>query len=110
MVRGRVHASEGGVYQIALEGGEVVEASLRGRLKRQVRTGDKVVIGDEVEVHRDEDGSATIEVVAPRRTQVVRRRARPPRPPAAWPRRPSLPSQAWPWTASTGSTPTRSPT
>jgi ribosome biogenesis GTPase len=73
MLRGRVHASEGGVYQIALEGGEVVEASLRGRLKRQARTGDKVVIGDEVEVLRDEEGSVTIEVVAPRRTQVVRK-------------------------------------
>lgn len=73
MLRGRVHASEGGIYQVALEGGEVLEASLRGRLKRQARTGDKVVIGDEVEVLRDEEGSVTIEVVAPRRTQVVRK-------------------------------------
>ena len=77
MNRGRVHGSEGGIYKVLLESGEEVEASLRGRLKRQARrearTGDKVVIGDEVDVLLDSEGSVTIEVVHPRRTQVVRR-------------------------------------
>jgi ribosome biogenesis GTPase len=73
MDRGRVFGSEGGVYRILIESGEEVEASLRGRLKRQARTGDKVVIGDEVDVRRDADGSVTIEEVHPRRTQVVRK-------------------------------------
>jgi len=71
--RGRVHGSEGGVYQVALEDGGQVEASLRGRIKREARTGDRVVIGDWVEVRRDPDGSVTIESVLPRETQVVRR-------------------------------------
>jgi len=73
MDRGRVFGSEGGVYRILIESGEEVEASLRGRLKRQARTGDKVVIGDEVDVRRDADGSVTIEEVHSRRTQVVRK-------------------------------------
>lgn len=73
MLRGLVYATEGGVYQVMLDSGEMVEASLRGRLKRQLRTGDRVVIGDEVEVLRDPEGSVTIESVAPRRAQVVRR-------------------------------------
>jgi ribosome biogenesis GTPase len=73
MDRGRVHGSEGGVYRVVLDSGGEVDASLRGRLKRQVRTGDKVVIGDEVAVRRDPDGSVTIEEISPRRTQVVRK-------------------------------------
>lgn len=73
MLKGLVYASEGGVYQVMLDSEEMVEASLRGRVKRQVRTGDRVVIGDEVEVLRDPEGSTTIEVVASRRTQVVRK-------------------------------------
>jgi len=72
---GVVHGSEGGVYQVVLESDETVAASLRGRLKREARTGDRVVIGDQVDVRRDPDGSVTIEKVHPRRTQVVRRGA-----------------------------------
>ncbi len=73
MERGRVFGSEGGVYRVLLESGNEVQASLRGRLKRQARTGDKVVIGDEVAVLRDSDDSVTVEAVFPRRSQVIRR-------------------------------------
>ena len=73
MVRGRVYGSEGGVYRIRIETGQELDASLRGRLKREARTGDKVVVGDEVEVLRDPDGSVTIEGVHARKTQVVRK-------------------------------------
>lgn len=73
MLTGRVHSSEGGVYRVVFEDGEGVEATLRGRLKREARTGDRVVIGDQVQVKRERGGSATIESVTPRRTQVVRR-------------------------------------
>ncbi|MGW8265200.1 MAG: ribosome small subunit-dependent GTPase A [Longimicrobiales bacterium] len=73
MDRGKVFGSEGGVYRLLLESGEEVEASLRGRLKHQARAGDKVVIGDEVDVRRDADGSVTIEEIHPRRTEVVRK-------------------------------------
>lgn len=56
-----------------LEEGPVVEASLRGRLKREIRTGDRVVVGDQVRVAGTDDEGYTIEEVAPRRSQVVRR-------------------------------------
>jgi ribosome biogenesis GTPase len=70
---GIVYGSEGGVYTVRVPSGEMVDASLRGRLKREARTGGKVVIGDRVEVVTKPDGTSTIEEVAPRESQVVRR-------------------------------------
>ena len=69
---GVVHETGGGVYTVFLEDGRRVEASIRGRLKREQRTGNRVVIGDEVEVHMDGE-VATIESVLERRTELVRR-------------------------------------
>ncbi|MEJ2216021.1 MAG: ribosome small subunit-dependent GTPase A [Gemmatimonadota bacterium] len=66
----RVH---GGVYEVETAPGRVVDASLRGRLKREQRTGDRVVAGDEVVVRRHDDGTVTIEAVEPRRSELVRR-------------------------------------
>jgi len=71
--RGIVYGGEGGVYRVVLASGESVEASLRGRLKRERKGGEKVVVGDEVEVHLGPEGTATIETVHPRSTEVVRR-------------------------------------
>jgi ribosome biogenesis GTPase len=52
----------------------VVEASLRGRVKREVRVGDKVVVGDRVELQREEgEGAWTIESVHERRSALLRR-------------------------------------
>ena len=59
-MNGTVHGSQGGVYQVLLDSGETLEASLRGRLKQEARMGDRVVIGDRVEVAVDPDGSTTI--------------------------------------------------
>jgi ribosome biogenesis GTPase len=72
-VNGTVHGSQGGVYQVLLDSGETLEASLRGRLKREARMGDRVVIGDRVEVAVDPDGSKTIEKVYTRESQIIRR-------------------------------------
>jgi ribosome biogenesis GTPase / thiamine phosphate phosphatase len=72
-MNGAVYESTGGVYRVLLDSGDWLEASLRGRLKRQARTGDRVVIGDRVELALDTDGSATIEKVHPRRSEVVRK-------------------------------------
>jgi ribosome biogenesis GTPase len=70
---GTVRETGGGVYVVALEDGRVVEASLRGRLKKEDRKGDRVVIGDRVVV--DDAGDAfTIEAVLDRESAVVRRR------------------------------------
>lgn len=63
----------GGVYDVELESGEVVQAVIRGRLKLEERTGDRVVAGDRVEVERHPDGTAVIEKVEERRTELARR-------------------------------------
>lgn len=71
---GTVHSVVGGSYGVALDDGGFEEASLRGRLKREARIGDQVVIGDRVVVARQEGGSHTIESVEPRRSQIARTR------------------------------------
>jgi putative ribosome biogenesis GTPase RsgA len=66
MASATVLRASGGVYDVELEDGTVAEASLRGRLKLEQRTGDRVVAGDVVELGRQDDGTLTIESVAPR--------------------------------------------
>ena len=69
---GTVRETGGGVYTVRLGSGEVVEASLRGRLKQEARTGSRVVIGDRVEVAQIGDAWA-IDAVEERSTELVRR-------------------------------------
>lgn len=70
---GTVCKVQGGRYEVAVDVGGPVEASLRGRLKTQARTGDRVVIGDRVRVSGGGDGGHTIEEVLARETELVRR-------------------------------------
>lgn len=72
-LRGRVLRVHGGVYEVETEDGRVLEAALRGRLKQEQRTGERVVAGDEVVVRHHDDGSVTIEAVEARRSELVRR-------------------------------------
>jgi ribosome biogenesis GTPase len=62
----------GGVYEVALDDGDVVAATLPGRLKLEQRTGDRVVAGDRVQLRRHRDGHA-IEAVEERHSQLARR-------------------------------------
>lgn len=73
MLTGTVRQTGGGRYRIALDDGRVVSGVLRGRLKREARTGDKVVIGDRVRV-AEEEGSSTfvVEEVLPRVREIAR--------------------------------------
>ncbi|HEX6307229.1 MAG TPA: ribosome small subunit-dependent GTPase A [Longimicrobiales bacterium] len=73
MASATVLSASGGVYDVLLEDGTVAEASLRGRLKLQQRTGDRVVAGDRVHVASQPDNSLTIESVAPRASELARR-------------------------------------
>lgn len=72
-MKGTVLRSGGGSYRVALDDGRRVEAPLRGRLKLESRTGDRVVIGDRVRVDEVGDGSFAIEEVLPRRCELARR-------------------------------------
>ncbi len=67
-----VHLVRGGVYTVVLDLGTVVQASLRGRLKREERIGDQVVIGDRVSVAEAGAESFVIEEVLPRETTITR--------------------------------------
>ena len=69
---GRVHESGGGRYVVVGEDGRSVEASLRGRIKQEGRTADRLVIGDRVRVAESE-GAWTIDEVADRESELVRR-------------------------------------
>ena len=73
-MKGMVRRVGGGIYTVALESGEIVEASLRGRLKLEERTGDQVVIGDRVRVELIDDEAHVIEEVFPRQTAITRSR------------------------------------
>jgi ribosome biogenesis GTPase / thiamine phosphate phosphatase len=70
---GLVLRAHGGVYEVETSEG-VVEASLRGRVKREERVGDRVVVGDRVEIQTGTgDGGWTIERVHERRSVLVRK-------------------------------------
>ncbi|MEN8374273.1 MAG: ribosome small subunit-dependent GTPase A [Gemmatimonadota bacterium] len=72
LVPGLVLLARGGIYQVELPDGAVVEATLRGRLKLEGRTGDSVVAGDRVGVRAAQDPTYTIEDVSPRTTELAR--------------------------------------
>src|SRR5438128_9461705 len=62
----------GGVYRVLLDHKEEVDAALRGRLKLEQRTGDRVVAGDRVTVLSHDDGAFSIEDVEERKSELVR--------------------------------------
>lgn len=63
----------GGVYRIGLEDGREIDSFLRGRLKQEARSGDRVVVGDAVSIVEREGAEATIEAVHPRTRELLRR-------------------------------------
>lgn len=90
-MNGIVLSGTGGVWRVQRDDGEVVDASLRGRVKKSNsgRRADgslrrdtisaaadtlKLAIGDRVELEQDESGTAwTIASILPRRSQLARR-------------------------------------
>jgi ribosome biogenesis GTPase / thiamine phosphate phosphatase len=61
-------ATTGGEYWA----GMMVDTFLRGRLKQERRTGDRIVAGDRVRVVQGDDGTWTVEEVFRRRSELVR--------------------------------------
>jgi ribosome biogenesis GTPase len=80
-VDGLVLRARSGFYTVATDDGRLVEAQLRGRVKRERQTSDLAVIGDRVTLELLPDGTGAIAAVEPRRTRFSRRQ---PGPRGAW--------------------------
>ena len=77
MSSGLVLRARSGFYTIATDEGDLVEARLRGRVKKERQSSDLAVIGDRVEVERLDDGTGAIASIEPRRTRFSRRQPGP---------------------------------
>jgi ribosome biogenesis GTPase / thiamine phosphate phosphatase len=71
LLAGRVTRNQSGFYTILVED-RVVTCGIRGRLKRRQVQGDIISIGDEVMISPQQDGSGMIEVIVPRKSELVR--------------------------------------
>jgi ribosome biogenesis GTPase len=66
-----------GFYTIATDDGDLVEARLRGRMKKERQASDIAVIGDRVTFERLPDGRGAIESIEPREHRFSRRQPGP---------------------------------
>ena len=81
MTSGLVLRARSGFYTVATVDGDLVEARLRGRMKKDRQASDLAVIGDRVSVERLPDGTGAIDAVEPRASRFSRRQ---PGPRGAW--------------------------
>jgi ribosome biogenesis GTPase len=77
MSRGLVRRARSGFYTIETDEGDLVEARLRGRVKKERQASDLAVIGDRVTVERLPDGTGAIAEVEPRQRRFSRRQPGP---------------------------------
>ena len=77
VTHGLVLRARSGFYTIETDEGDLVEARLRGRVKKDRQTSDLAVIGDRVEVERLDDGTGAIASVEPRERRFSRRQPGP---------------------------------
>ena len=71
---GVVLKGTGGVWHVRLSSGDTLEASLRGRLKRESEDSTKLAVGDRVVLEQDKRGAQwVIAEILPRHSQLARR-------------------------------------
>jgi ribosome biogenesis GTPase len=75
--RGLVLRARSGFYTIVTDDGSLVEARLRGRVKKERQASDLAVIGDRVVVEHLSDGTGAIASVEPREHRFSRRQPGP---------------------------------
>jgi ribosome biogenesis GTPase len=75
--RGLVLRARSGFYTVATDEGDLVEARLRGRVKKARQASDLAVIGDRVSLERLPDGTGAIDAVEPRERRFSRRQPGP---------------------------------
>jgi ribosome biogenesis GTPase / thiamine phosphate phosphatase len=74
---GLVLRARSGFYTVETDDGDLVEARLRGRVKRERQSSDLAVIGDRVELERLADGTGAVVAVEPRERRFSRRQPGP---------------------------------
>ncbi|HSK93655.1 MAG TPA: ribosome small subunit-dependent GTPase A [Candidatus Angelobacter sp.] len=74
---GLVLRARSGFYTVKTDEGDLVEARLRGRMKKERQASDLAVIGDRVQLERLPDGTGAIESVEPRHGRFSRRQPGP---------------------------------
>ena len=74
---GLVLRARSGFYTVAADEGDLIEARLRGRVKRERQASDLAVIGDRVTVERLQDGTGAIVAIEPRERRFSRRQPGP---------------------------------
>ena len=71
---GIILGGTGGVWQVRATSGEIYDASLRGRLKKETEENRKLAVGDHVALELDERGDHwAIAEILPRHSQLARR-------------------------------------
>lgn len=71
---GLVVKSTGSWYAVRIEGGEVIDCRLKGKIRLDDRkTTNPVAVGDIVDVDRDKDGSNQITNIHPRKNYIIRK-------------------------------------
>jgi ribosome biogenesis GTPase len=76
-LNGTILRAQSGFYSVLADDGSVVNAQLRGLLKKDRQSTDLAVIGDRVRVIGQPDGTGTIEQVEERRSKFSRRQPGP---------------------------------
>jgi ribosome biogenesis GTPase len=77
VTEGLVLRARSGFYTVVTDAGRLIEAHLRGRMKRDRQASDIAVIGDRVRVEILPDGTGAIEGVEPRERRFSRRQPGP---------------------------------
>lgn len=77
VTQGLVLRARSGFYTVMTDAGQLIEAHLRGRMKKERQASDIAVIGDRVSVDILPDGTGAIEAVEPRERRFSRRQPGP---------------------------------
>ncbi len=73
-MKGLVTKSTGSFYDIVAEDGKTYKARIRGKFRiKGLKTTNPVAVGDQVEFHLKEDGTAVIDKIKPRRNHLLRK-------------------------------------
>ena len=73
-MKGVVTKSTGSWYTVRLENDEQIEARMKGKFRlKGIRTTNPIAVGDHVSLSEEEDGTAVITAIAPRKNYIIRK-------------------------------------